>query len=153
MDGVEVFIDGLCEPRNPHGVACWGFVIYKDGVKLHEECGAIGHGEGMSNNLAEYTALYNALKKLKELGLEKEKISVNSDSMLVICQMSGMWLVNGGLYYPAYQQSKKVSKLFGNIEYNWIPRERNKEADELSRRAYLEYCKKHDLKPVFMKRN
>ena len=25
---LRVFFDGLCEPRNPGGVACYGFVVY-----------------------------------------------------------------------------------------------------------------------------
>jgi hypothetical protein len=30
---VLVYYDGLCEPRNPKGVATYGFVVYRDSAK------------------------------------------------------------------------------------------------------------------------
>ncbi|MEM2188719.1 MAG: hypothetical protein QXT16_08485 [Candidatus Caldarchaeum sp.] len=38
---VVVYYDGACEPWNPKGVATYGFVIYKNGVK-------IGEGKGLA---------------------------------------------------------------------------------------------------------
>lgn len=52
---VTVYYDGACEPRNPRGVATYGFVIYKDGVKIGEGKGLAAEpwSEGASNNVAE----------------------------------------------------------------------------------------------------
>jgi len=45
----------VSEPINPGGVACYGYVIYRDGVKLDEGYGVVDH-PNPSNNVAEYAA-------------------------------------------------------------------------------------------------
>jgi ribonuclease HI len=146
---IVVYVDGLCEPCNPNGVACWGFVIYKDGKKQFKGKGVIGEGQGMSNNLAEYTALCKALKELINHGWQNEEVIVKSDSGLLVNQMAGWWEVHGGLYYPAYAEAVKVAQSFSEISFMWVPREQNEEADMLSRQAYEEYCSAKGVKPEY----
>ena len=146
---IVVYIDGLCEPVNPGGVACWGFCIYKDGEKVFSGKGVIGEGFGMSNNLAEYTALVEALKELINRGWQNKEITVRSDSRLLVNQMTGWWSVHGGLYYPAYAEAVKLAQKFSKIFFVWVPREKNEEADALSREAYEEYCKTKGIKPKY----
>lgn len=140
-----VFIDGLVEPINPGGVATYGLVIYKNETKLLEKFGVIDKGPLMSNNLAEYYALYEALKFLIENKLNNEEIVVKSDSRLLVNQMNGLWKIKGGLYYPIYKKVSNILKDFLNIKFVWIPREQNTEADLLSRKAYEEWLKKGRL--------
>jgi len=33
---IVVYVDGLCEPVNPGGVACYGYVVYRDGERVAE---------------------------------------------------------------------------------------------------------------------
>jgi len=146
---IIVYVDGLCEPQNPNGVACWGFWIYKDGKKQFGGKGVIGEGSGMSNNLAEYTALCKALKELINHGWQNEEIIVKSDSQLLINQMNGYWEAHGGLYYSAYIEALKISQEFRKISFVWIPREENEEADALSRQAYEEYCRIKGVEPKY----
>ena len=142
---IEAFIDGLCEPYNPNGVGCWGIVIYKDGKKQYEEKGSIGMGKGVSNNVAEYTALCRALKALITLGWNEKEVVIKSDSQLVVMLMSGQWRVKGGLYLPRFLEAKELVKEFKNIRFVWIPREENEEADRLSRLAYEKYCSEYGI--------
>ncbi|MCX8169531.1 MAG: reverse transcriptase-like protein, partial [Candidatus Methanomethyliaceae archaeon] len=95
---IIVFIDGLIEPINPGGIATYAFIIYNNDLKIFEKNGVIGIGPSMSNNLAEYHALYEALNFLMENELNNEKILVKSDSQLLINQMKGFWKARGGLY-------------------------------------------------------
>lgn len=139
-----VFIDGLVEPKNPGGVATYGLVIYKNEVKILEKFGIIGKGPSMSNNLAEYYALYKALKFLINNKLNNEEIVIKSDSQLLVNQMNGIWKVRGGLYYPIYKRVSNILKDFSNVKFIWIPREKNIEADLLSRKAYEEWLKKEN---------
>lgn len=148
---IAVYVDGLCEPVNPNGVACWGFSIYKEGVKKLTSKGVIGEGKGMSNNLAEYTALCEVLRKLLNWGWQNEKIVVYSDSQLLVDQMTGRRGAHGGLYYPAFIEASKLVQKFRKISFIWIPREKNVEADALSREAYEEYCKEQGRKPEYYK--
>ena len=138
---ISVYIDGLCKPVNPNGVATYGFVVYEDGKKISQKYDVVGEGDGMSNNLAEYAALCNALKLLIALNLNIEKILVKSDSKLLVNQMNGIWKHNKGYYTSKYYEAKKIVKLFRNILFIWIPREENGEADSLSEKAYKEYSR------------
>jgi ribonuclease HI len=139
---ILIYIDGLCEPVNPNGVATYGFAVYEGDKKIAQKYDVVGEGEGMSNNLAEYAALCEALKLLVALNLNRKKILIMSDSRLLINQMNKVWKCNKGYYISKYNEANNLVKLFGNIRFSWIPREENKEADYLSRKAYDEYCKK-----------
>ena len=136
---IVVYCDGLCEPRNPGGVATYGFVLYKNSVKIHEGYGVEGEGTGMSNNLAEYAALCKALEYLRTNNLVDEEIVVRADSRLLIRQMAGEWKVHRGLYLSKHNEARCIQASFSNIRFEWIPRERNIEADALSRKAYENY--------------
>lgn len=140
---ILVYIDGLCEPVNPNGVATYGFTIYRNGKTIVREYGVVGEGEGMSNNLGEYAALCEALKALIKLNLTGEEVVVKSDSKLLVNQMNGVWKCHGGYYVSKYIEAKELVKSFKSIKFIWIPREDNSEADSLSRRAYEEYLRSH----------
>lgn len=148
---IIVHFDGLCEPKNPGGVATYGYVVYVSGEKVHEGHGVVGEGKGMSNNVAEFTGLVAALEWLLENGYRDEKITVRGDSQLAINIMNGIWNAKGGLYYPYYLKARKLASNFNNIHFEWVPRERNEEADTLSRKAYEEYCKNKGMTVRYMK--
>jgi ribonuclease HI len=132
---IEVWIDGLCEPFNPGGTACLGYVI-KDKSETIARChNVIGKGEGMTNNVAEYSALIHALQKIRKLDLEEEKIHLRSDSKLLVEQMNGNWKVKASLIIPLYHKAKELAAGL-DIVIEWIPREENEEADKLTRLAY-----------------
>jgi len=133
---IEVYVDGLCEDRNPGGTATYGFLVLKDGEVITQRCGVVGSGQGMSNNVAEYAALCEVLKYLLDRGLDREEVVIRSDSQLLVNQMSGRWQVRGGLYIDKYLEAAGLAARFRNIRFEWIPRELNTRADSLSRRAY-----------------
>lgn len=137
---IVAYFDGLCEPKNPGGTATYGFAIYIDGKKVHEGYAVVGEGKGMSNNVAEFSGLAAALEWLAENGYQDEEIEVRGDSQLAINIMSGIWNAKGGMYYPYYRKAAELAEKFSNIRFRWIPREKNEEADGLSRKAYEEYC-------------
>ena len=138
---IVVYYDGACEPRNPKGVATYGFVIYKDGEK-------IGEGKGLaaepwswkvSNNVAEYTAMIEAFKWLLEHGYAGADVLVRGDSQLSIRQMQGWYAVRAPRIIPLYEEAKRLAKKFRKVSFQWVPRERNAEADLLSELAFKEY--------------
>ena len=127
-----VFIDGLAQPTNP-GTGTYAYVIYRQGKKVTEEGGLAGRG--VTNNYAEYRALVMALRRLKTLGWTKD-VEIRSDSKLLVGQMSQGWKVKGGGYIEEYKEARELSVEFTSLRFEWIPRERNEEADLLSRIAY-----------------
>ena len=129
---VTVYVDGLAQPRNP-GVGTYGFVIYDGARKLAEGSGLAG--VGVTSNYAEYTALEQALARLKSLGVEGD-VLVRSDSQLLVGHMSAGWKVRGGMYVEKLKAVRDLLKEFGSVRFEWIPREQNAEADLLTRVAY-----------------
>ena len=76
---ITIYFDGLCRPKNPGGVATYGYVIYKDGEKVKSGFGVIGSGAGMTNNVAEYSALKRAAEWVSQNGVDDE-IVIKGDS-------------------------------------------------------------------------
>jgi len=140
-DTITVFTDGLCEPKNPGGVATYGYVIYRNGLKIDEKAGAVGEGPSMSNNVAEYAALCEALKSLSAKELNSQEITVQSDSRLLVNQMNNSWKPRKGLYLHNCREATELKQDFTKLSFKWIPREENSEADRLSRRAFEEYSR------------
>lgn len=139
MDAI-FYVDGLCEPKNPGGVACYGWVGYWQGKRVREGKGVIGEGQGMTNNLAEYSALIAALEHLAAKGYCGE-VEFKGDSQLLINQMRGEWNINKQHLRELNQKAQRLARQFSKVIYTWIPREQNEEADRLSRIAYQEYRK------------
>ena len=138
---IVVYTDGLAEPSNP-GIGTYGYVAYRDGKELRR-----GHGfdgDPVSNNHAEYAGLIAALESVIEFA--DEQIVVKSDSKMLANQMAGAWKVSKkaynskaeGTYVDKYIEAKEVARKFKDLRFDWIPREENTEADELSRAAYRE---------------
>jgi ribonuclease HI len=130
-------IDGLAEPRNP-GTGTYGYVIYEGKSKLAEGEGLAGYE--VTNNYAEYTALVEVLRRIKELRIEGDVV-IRSDSQLLVGQMSRGWEVKRGGYLEKLREARDLLKEFGSVKFEWIPRKQNEEADLLSRIAYEKYRK------------
>lgn len=137
--------DGACEPTNPGGVATWGYVVHGPDDFYYESYAVIGEGEGMTNNIAEYTALLEAIKYGKTC-LNNNDFILRGDSKLVINQVSGLWKLKSEnlreLYTLCMDMLEALRDRGTKVELEWVPREQNEEADEQSKKAYLEYCEK-----------
>ena len=139
---IELYFDGACEPFNPGGTASYGWLIKKNGKELKSGHGVVGSGEGMTNNVAEYSGLIYGLEEFLKLNLQ-EKLFIKGDSNMVINMVSGKWGWNKKK--SKWQPHEKLPhlkellnqalSLVKKIEYEveWIPREENKEADALSK--------------------
>lgn len=135
---MQVYFDGLCQPVNPGGIACYAFLIKSDGKTVHKERGLAAEpfSKEATNNVAEYTALVKALEWLLSNKKECERVSVRGDSRLVISQMRGEFKVKAKSILPLFQKAALLKKEFADISFQWIPREENHEADKLSEEAY-----------------
>lgn len=133
---IRLYADGLCEPKNPGGWACWGWVALDDrGCIVASGRGTLGRGRRMSNNLAEYEAAIQALTWAVQKRLRG--IVLHVDSQLIANQVAGLW----GCYADHLRPLRdKVRHLLAAVDgrIQWVPRERNQLADAESRRAYKE---------------
>lgn len=137
MTPVVLYFDGLCEPRNPGGYACWAWVaLARDGSVVASARGCIGHGVGMTNNLAEYESLIQGLTGLWEAG--HRDVVVRGDSQLVVNQVNGTWACNAAHLRGLRDRARALVAQAGVRRLEWVPREKNARADSESRRAYEE---------------
>jgi len=88
-----------------------------------------------TNNVAEYTALLRGLERLELLGIKKIKIFV--DSELLAKQINGVYRVKHSNLIPLWTMTMNILKSFSDYSVTHIPREMNKEADSLARRAAI----------------
>ena len=121
----EVFCDGGA--RGNPGPAAWGFVIKADGRTIKENCGYIGIA---TNNFAEYTALIEALSYLGE-NFKSRPAKVYLDSKLAVSQLNGEYKIKNLNIIKLVRKVREIEKSLGDIVYNHIPRDQNKEADRL----------------------
>jgi len=133
---ITIYFDGLCRPKNPGGVATYGYVIYHDGKKVKSGCGVVGSGAGMTNNVAEYSALNHAAEWVSRNDT-KDEIIIKGDSQLVIHQMNGTWQIKSETSKKFVPEIRRL--LEGRrARFVWIPREKNEEADQLTNLAYCQ---------------
>lgn len=133
MVKITLHFDGSCEPENPGGNMGFGFILKQGSLPLHSEHGFKPASPANSNNVAEYMALNAGLQWLLNEGFANDEIEVFGDSTLVINQMSKAWRAKGGMYFSEYQRAVKLRDQFTKISFQWIRRDQNKEADQLSR--------------------
>lgn len=86
-----------------------------------------------TNNFAEYSGLIRALEKCFELD-SKAEIKVFMDSKLVVEQMSGNWKIKHESMKLLVEKARNAFPQT-NVIYEWIPREKNLEADSLLNEA------------------
>jgi probable phosphoglycerate mutase len=116
--------------RGNPGPAAYGAVVSENGKILHELFETIGVA---TNNVAEYSGLLAALRKVNELD-PTATVEVRMDSKLVVEQMSGRWQVK----HPDMKVLAKEAKAAHPgelVTYKWIPRDENSHADRLANKA------------------
>jgi ribonuclease HI len=135
---IEVYFDGLCQPINPGGIACYAFIVKSDGRIIHSDYGVAAKpfSEESTNNVAEYTALAKALQWLLENNFNSKKVEIKSDSQLVVNQLTGDYKVKASRILPLFKQVLSLKTKFQDIQIKWIPRDKNREADRLTDKAY-----------------
>ncbi len=119
-----IHIDGAA--RGNPGPAAYAFVITRPDVPDLEESGPLG---STTNNVAEYTALVRALDRAAQLGLRR--LTISSDSELLVKQMNGQYKVKNEGLRPLYEQAREKCRRFDLVTIQHVPREQNRRADRL----------------------
>lgn len=129
---IIIFTDGAS--RGNPGLASYGFTISDDkGNVLHEEGKYIGV---TTNNVAEYTAVLEALKYTKKkFGHTPLEIELYADSKLVIEQLAGRFKVKSAHLKPLIEKIQILALELGGILHTHVPRSGNTDADRLANLA------------------
>lgn len=126
---IKVFCDGGA--RGNPGPAAYGFVVKNNDETVKSRGGYIGIA---TNNIAEYTAIVEALKYLKE-NFAGQRLYFFLDSLLAASQLSGVYKVKNANISQLVFTIRELENNFSGISYKHIPREQNKEADMLVNQA------------------
>lgn len=124
----EIFSDG--GSRGNPGDAAIGYVIKTQENVVFEYGSPIGIA---TNNVAEYTAAYQALSKARELGFDE--VTLYLDSQLVERQINGIYKVKNEDLAVLRTKILKIIGEFSKVKVVHVKRELNRAADKLVNRA------------------
>lgn len=114
--------------RGNPGSAGYGAIIKDaDGQVLAELYAGIGVS---TNNVAEYQGLIAALEWALAHG--HRRLHVKSDSLLIVQQMLGKYRVKHAGLIPLHDKARRLASAIGQVTFEHVRRELNKEADRLS---------------------
>jgi ribonuclease HI len=119
-------VDGAS--RGNPGPASYAVILRApDGTTRFEVAKYIGRA---TNNVAEYYGLITALDYAASQGISR--LLVRSDSELLVRQMQGRYKVKSADLRPLYERARKLANGFAYFAVEHVPRELNREADELA---------------------
>jgi ribonuclease HI len=117
--------------RGNPGPAAYAYVLETgDGTVL------AAHGETIgvaTNNVAEYSALVEGLKKADDL--QVDELEVVSDSELLVNQMRGSYKVKNEALRELWREAMRLATRFDKVTYEAVRREHNELADRLVNEA------------------
>jgi ribonuclease HI len=117
--------------RGNPGPAAFAYVLEaEDGTVLAAHGEAIGVA---TNNVAEYRALVEGLRKAAELHVDE--VEVVSDSELLVKQMRGEYRVKNEALRELSLEAARLARRVGKVSYTAVRREHNELADRLVNEA------------------
>lgn len=140
---VDIYFDGACDNNSKLKVMGTGVVAYINEERISKYDKSEMVGTNGTNNIAEYMAMIKAIEvanEVDDLYVNDLDITIHGDSKLVIEQMNGNWKVKSAHLKSYYNQAKELVLYNRNpIKFRWIPRERNTQADILSKECLKEW--------------
>ena len=125
----RLFTDGGA--RGNPGPAAAAFVLEaEDGTVLEARGTTIGVA---TNNVAEYRALVDGLRRASELGVDE--LEVVSDSELIVKQMRGEYRVKNEALRALHREASTLADGMKRVTYTAVRREQNELADRLVNEA------------------
>jgi ribonuclease HI len=117
--------------RGNPGPAAYAYVLEaEDGTVLDARGQAIGVA---TNNVAEYRALVEGLRRAAETGIKE--LEVVSDSELLVKQMRGEYRVKNPALRELSAEAARLVRTIGRVTYRAVRREHNELADRLVNEA------------------
>lgn len=136
---VDVFFDAACK-NQPHQNCPMGIgvAVFLDNQYQEDLSRAILYEnhtpDDGTSNIGEWLALCEALELVQ--GLRKDyqgKFNVFGDSKLVVNQFNQIWRIKEDKFLKYFQRASKANQLAKISAIQWVPREKNQQADDLSK--------------------
>jgi ribonuclease HI len=116
--------------RGNPGPAGYGVHIEQDDGSVIELKQPLGP---TTNNVAEYSGLIAALRWAAANGVSR--LHVRADSQLLVKQMRGEYRVKSPGLQPLHEEARALARRIGDVTFEHVRREFNKEADRLANEA------------------
>lgn len=134
---ITIHFDGACD-RNPGGTATYGAIIVGYGVRqILQGIAARGSRLLATCNVGEWLGVLRAVEWVHDHREGITSIDIYGDSKLVVKQLNLEWGCHADHLRPLRD---RCLRLLGEIDIpwsiEWIPRERNGEADAISKEAF-----------------
>jgi len=110
------------------GPGAAGFAIYENGILLRQ--GGVPLDE-VTVNEAEYSSVILGLHNAKLLGATE--VAIHSDSQLIVNQISGQYKCKKAHLVEYLDEVHHEMRNFEKVTVQWVPREENIVADEMTR--------------------
>lgn len=124
--------------RGNPGPSAAGYSIKDRNDKLLYEGGAyLGI---TTNNQAEYHGVRLGLEKAKELGAKTVECYI--DSMLVVNQLNGQYVIRNRELWPIHERIKELIRQFDKVGFRHVKREFNQQADAVVNRILDAHVKR-----------
>lgn len=124
-----LMVDGAAR-GNPGEAGCGAAILDENGAVVKELSRYLGR---TTNNVAEYEGLLMGLEALLQLG--QKNIVVQSDSQLMVRQLTGEYRVKDEKLKVKYQRAMDLLRRFDSYRIVHVRRELNKLADRLANRG------------------
>lgn len=142
LPSLKLHFDAACKntpnTNNPMGIGVAVFVDEEYREDLSLDINYTEYKIDGTNNVGEWLGLIDCIKHVKnffsDLYPKDHLFYIYSDSQLVVKQFNGVYAVKKQHLKPLFIEAKTLSAEL-NILVQWVPREENQEADDLSKKA------------------
>ncbi len=86
-----------------------------------------------TNNEAEYHGVILGLRHALAAGADE--VTIRGDSQLILRQLGGTYKVKAENLLPLYAEAHKLVGQFRKVQFDWVPRLENADADQAARDA------------------
>ena len=114
---MEIYVDGASR-GNPGPAACAFVFMKKDEAEIHSGYSFIGD---KTNNVAEYTAIINALRAAVKF--TRWKIKLFSDSQLVVKQLNKEYRIKADHLFDLCVQVYSLCDKFSDVKFFYVNRD------------------------------
>ena len=115
---------------NPGPAALGALAMDPESGEVFADGRALG---AATNNVAEYSAVVDALRMAQRMGASR--VLLDADSELLIRQIEGRHKVKSANFLPLFEECADLLRTFDDYRLRHIPREQNGMADSLANRA------------------
>lgn len=138
MIEIEIYSDGACNNKEDRPDMGLGIAVFIEGGYQEELSRAIHvsstiRKEKLTSNVAEWFACIEAMRIASFLKEPNNTIRFFSDSEIIVNQFNGLYYINKPEFRELNTLAHKFAEKASIASITWIPREKNKKADELSK--------------------